>query len=78
MPGPLELVKNAAAAGGRVLDALTAGGAVTVSPVVREARLAVCQGCPDRNGARCDKCGCVLAWKAGLATERCPMRRWRA
>lgn len=40
------------------------------------ARLAACAGCDARKDGRCTACGCVLAAKARLSTEECPLGRW--
>jgi hypothetical protein len=41
------------------------------------ARLAVCSTCDQRTaGGMCSGCGCLLAAKARLPAESCPMDKW--
>lgn len=42
----------------------------------RQARQSTCKGCPDRRGAVCGLCGCVLAAKVRLKGETCPVGKW--
>src|SRR4051794_34793847 len=40
------------------------------------ARLAICRPCPERRGALCGVCGCVLAIKVRMNFESCPIGKW--
>lgn len=43
-----------------------------------EARLEVCQECPDRNNRKCGKCGCFLGTKIYTQRENpCPLKKWK-
>jgi hypothetical protein len=53
-----------------------ADGCTTVSREQYQARLAVCERCEQREGNFCNACGCVLALKAGMRSEDCPLGRW--
>lgn len=74
-PGPpiAKLAVNFFKAMGRML----AGAGATVSTDAYEARLTVCDSCERRNGKWCAECGCQLLFKAALATEDCPLKKWR-
>jgi len=51
-------------------------GLRTVDTEEYAARLSVCDGCGERDGARCRVCGCVVALKARGRVWRCPMGKW--
>jgi hypothetical protein len=57
---------------GRAVAAAATGRQLLRTPDQVQACLAACQACPDRRGAACLHCGCILRFKARLATERCP------
>ena len=74
---------NAAGALGRVAGAVLAGEPVRVDQAEYDRRLAVCRGCEkyDSSRAACTVCGCQMAGvvgKASLATEVCPLGKWKA
>jgi hypothetical protein len=76
-------VRNAGAAGVRILGAVARGEPVRVSDEERDRRLAICRACRHwkENGnlgfGECShpQCGCTR-FKHGLATEKCPMKLW--
>ena len=39
-------------------------------------RMAICDNCEYRSGARCLKCGCFLEMKAAWASADCPIGKW--
>lgn len=53
------------------------GYRVLASAEVQNARLAVCNNCDKFDGEDCLVCGCVVGAKVVLATERCPIKKWR-
>jgi hypothetical protein len=53
-----------------------ADGCTTVSREQYQERLTVCEWCERREGNFCNACGCVLALKAGMRSEDCPLQRW--
>ena len=65
-------VMNAAKSAARFV----ARGLPVVSADERARRLAICQSCPDFQDGRCLHCGCRVAAKDWLGTERCPINRW--
>ena len=76
-------IANAALAAGRVVKAAVTGQSVMVSDATKQARLKICDGCPefkpnpsDRKFDYCGKCGCFTKIKAALATEKCPLSKW--
>jgi hypothetical protein len=80
-PGPPTLpgrIADAAGAAARVIRAAASGSPVLADPAETARRLAICGGCESLEGGRCAKCGCVMRFKARLATEagRCPAGRW--
>lgn len=56
------------------------GYKVLVSPEVLNARLDVCEACPERDPETevCRVCKCHTYAKAAVATEKCPKRKWLA
>ena len=51
-------------------------GMRTVTNGEYEARLQICDGCRERVGNRCQKCGCNLALKARGRAFDCPLGLW--
>lgn len=47
-----------------------------VAEAVFDARLAVCDRCPDLKGRQCQLCTCFVDLKAQLSTENCPASKW--
>ena len=72
MPSLLERARHAAGAAGRVAGRVAGGGSILRTRAEADACLAACMQCPDRRGAACLHCGCILRFKARLATEQCP------
>lgn len=54
------------------------GGALMVSPEVKEQRLETCRTCEwyDPDQVRCKHCGCFLEEKATFALDSCPIGKW--
>jgi len=71
-PGWLQRGWNLASS----LAAFTADACKTVSKVEYEARLNICDACPERQGNKCLKCGCRLSLKAQGRAFQCPLGRW--
>lgn len=36
----------------------------------------ICRGCPERRGAFCSVCKCLLHAKINLSAEKCPLGKW--
>ena len=60
------------------LAAFVADGMKTVDKAEYERRLSICDGCDQRRGTRCLKCGCRLSLKARGRAFECPMGRWES
>lgn len=73
LPPLVEQAKSAAEAVGRVVAAAVRGEPIRASDEEHARRLAICKACEYYRDGRCLKCGCVMAWKSRLATERCPL-----
>lgn len=60
------------------LGAAVRGEAVVSTPEQVAARRAECDACPHfvAETERCLACGCFIAAKIRLSTERCPVGRW--
>jgi hypothetical protein len=39
-------------------------------------RTATCRACDRLDGLRCKECGCMIAAKVRLATDKCPLNKW--
>jgi hypothetical protein len=63
---------NLAGAVGRFVG----GGLAMTTEEERSRRLNICHGCDRFRGGRCLECGCLLAAKLMMMTERCPIGRW--
>jgi hypothetical protein len=51
-------------------------GKVAASAEEVEKRISTCQGCEYLKDERCSECGCFIALKAGLKSEKCPKEKW--
>lgn len=62
----------------------TASGFTTTPPEILAQREATCRACPEWDAAalnatgRCRKCGCSTWAKLRMATEACPIGKWKA
>ena len=56
------------------------GEDVKVSAMEFMSRMNICGGCPHlKKGikiSRCQLCGCILALKARMKSEHCPINKW--
>lgn len=82
LPPTSVQIRNAMSAVGRAVQAVATGKPLYVSETVKAARLATCHSCDQyrHSDDRCGACGCWqdgLLGHAALATERCPLNRWR-
>ena len=60
----------------RALAGFVADGCKTVTEEQYRRRLEICDGCDQRRGNRCTKCGCRLSLKARGRAFRCPSDKW--
>jgi len=51
-------------------------GMSIASQELRQKRLDACKTCDHYSGLTCEKCGCIIAVKARLATSNCPDGKW--
>lgn len=65
-----------AASAAQAAATFAASGFQTVPAASRDARLKVCETCPQRVENRCVVCGCFLDKKAWLPFEDCPLGKW--
>jgi len=61
----------------RIANAVKGGEPVFVSEDIRKKRARVCGRCPEYKMGFCRKCRCFLSIKQTLATENCPIGRWK-
>ena len=77
---PPSLAQQAASLGRAVASECRSiiAGVDPVSDVEKAARLAVCAECEFLLASenRCSKCGCNLAAKAAMRSQRCPLGKW--
>lgn len=49
-----------------------------VDDATKKRRAAICATCPHKTALnRCKKCGCFIALKTKLNTEKCPVGKWQ-
>jgi len=79
MPSLLQQAKNLTSAVGRATQAVARGEKFLVSKRVKARRQKICDGCEfyDIDASRCAKCGCGTAYKLSMATEECPVGKWK-
>lgn len=62
---------------GRAAEAaMTPGVTVLAEPAFARQRRSICNGCPNLKGSQCGICGCFVAAKTKLITEKCPAGKW--
>lgn len=63
---------------GKSMVNFAASGFKTTGKGDYDRRLSICHACPANmfNGGRCMDCGCVVALKAKVETEKCPLGFW--
>jgi len=77
MPSIAEQAKNLVLSTANVLAYATTTGKIKAEPQTVGIRVDLCNKCRYLDkGSRCTVCGCFIALKAGLAAEKCPMRKW--
>jgi hypothetical protein len=67
--GPMHYIAGAAKA---------VVASVTADSPMSERRLAICKGCDQWDGSRCNQCGCFTGLKVRLPAEACPIGKWSA
>ena len=76
MPSLLDQALSVTKAAAGMLGDLAQGRNPLADRATIQSRLAVCTGCPMLSGQQCSRCGCPVARKAAVASERCPDGKW--
>jgi len=76
LPPFREQVKNAVIASRKVIKNAIKNKPILVDDEIREGREEICEKCDNLKNGRCFECGCFLAMKLVLATEKCPIGKW--
>ena len=71
-----DVLKNASNATFKVVKQAVTGQSIFASDDTIKTRLDICAGCEFNNSLRCKICGCFIAVKTKLATEKCPKGAW--
>jgi hypothetical protein len=78
-PPPATLLakaKSLAGAAAGIAGNMAKGHNPLATPELASSRLQICQGCPMLSGGACSRCGCPVAHKTAVASERCPDGKW--
>ncbi len=79
MPTPVpSSLPHAAAAFAASLARFVASGFKTVDGPLHELRMGHCRACEFLRGSQCSLCRCLVAKKAWLPHEDCPVGRWES
>jgi hypothetical protein len=57
-----------------VVKAIT--GTARPNEKIERARMKACRGCPKYSLGRCRFCGCIVALKIRVESEKCPLGKW--
>jgi uncharacterized Fe-S cluster-containing MiaB family protein len=70
-------IPNALKAAARAVKTLFSKDPVLATPGIQMIREMRCQGCNHELDGQCTLCTCVVSLKTMLATESCPIGRWK-
>ena len=76
LPSVMEMAKNLATDGTKIIKNALSGNKTLVEDSVRENRWATCQGCPRLQNDRCLECGCFMKVKVAFQPSVCPLGKW--
>jgi len=76
LPSVMQMAKNLASDGAKIIKNAIQGNSTLVDDEVRESRWAICQGCPRLQNDRCLECGCFMKIKVAFKTSVCPLENW--
>lgn len=76
MPSVLDMMKNLASDGTKIIKNAIQGNTTLVDDEVRESRWNTCLGCPRLQNDRCLECGCLMKVKVAFQTSQCPLGKW--
>jgi hypothetical protein len=77
-PSVMTVIGNALGAASRAAANALHGRPIFVAQAQRDANMTVCETCDrfDPVAQKCLECGCFLAYKPWLKTEKCPLGKW--
>lgn len=75
-PPLVQQAKNLVLSVANVLAHVSKTGKLKAETSIITKRVDICQKCRHLIETRCMVCGCYIALKSGLASEKCPMRKW--
>lgn len=76
LPSVMEMMKNLANDGAKIVKNAVSGNKTLVDDDVRENRWSTCQSCPRLQNDRCLECGCFMKIKVAFKTSVCPLGKW--
>lgn len=76
LPSVMEMMKNLANDGTKIIKNAVSGNKTLVDDDVRETRWSTCQTCPRLQNDRCLECGCFMKVKVAFKTSVCPLGKW--
>jgi len=76
LPSIMEMAKNLAGDGSKIIKNALSGNKTLVGDDIREHRWTICQSCPRLQSDRCLECGCFMKVKVAFSTSKCPMDKW--
>lgn len=76
LPSIMEMAKNLASDGAKIIKNAAQGNKTLVADEVRQSRWSTCQSCPKLQNDRCVECGCFMKVKVAFVTSKCPIGNW--
>ena len=76
LPSVMEMAKNLATDGTKIIKNALSGNKTLVEDEVHNNRWTVCQSCPRLQNDRCLECGCFMKVKVAFNTSVCPLDKW--
>lgn len=76
LPSVMQMAKNLASDGAKIVKNAVQGNKTLVDDDVRETRWSTCQRCDRLQNDRCLECGCFMKVKVAFNTSVCPLGKW--
>lgn len=76
LPSIMQMARNFASDGGRLISNALQGNKTLVDDDTRNNRWVICQACPRLQNDRCLECGCFMKVKVAFITSKCPLENW--
>jgi len=76
LPSIMEMAKNLATDGTKIVKNALSGNKTLVDDNTRIRRWSICQECPRLQNDRCLECGCFMKVKVAFQTSVCPLSKW--